>query len=136
MFIKGKHEDMSTILYSNSSAIGVEWIDNRTSLLDPVVCVCHRDSHLIAPSRYIIFLAVSWPPIRSSSFWLDHECFALGSRWCHPLMCDHHLILFLLAVCSAGCTPPKFFVSDLVHSGLSCSFSETPRLCCCRITQT
>ena len=22
--------------------------------------------------------------------------------------------------------------SDLVHSGLSCSFSETPHLCCCQ----
>ena len=46
------------------------------------------------------------------------------------LTCDHHLILFLFAVCCLLCwlhvySPPNFFVSDLVHSGLSCSFSET-----------
>ena len=75
---------LTYLLYSNSSAIGVEWIYNRTSLLHPVVDIGHRDSHLIVPSRYIIFPAVSWPSPRSSSFWLDHECFALGSRWCHP----------------------------------------------------
>ena len=46
------------------------------------------------------------------------------------LTCDHHLILF--AVCSAGYSTSNFFVSDLVHSGLSCSFSETPHLCCCQ----
>ena len=34
-----------------------EWIDNRTSLLAPVVHVCHRDSHLLVPSRYIILPA-------------------------------------------------------------------------------
>ena len=56
------------ILYMNSSVIGVEWIDNRTSLLHPVVYVCHRDSHLIVPSRYIILPAISWPSPRSSSF--------------------------------------------------------------------
>ena len=59
-------------------------LDNRTSLLDPVVHVCHRDSHLLVPSRYIIIQAISWPSPRSSSFWLDHEYFTLGSRWCHP----------------------------------------------------
>ena len=31
-----------TLLYSNSSAIGVEWIYNRTSVHHPVVDLCHR----------------------------------------------------------------------------------------------
>ena len=93
----------------------VEWIHNRTSLLDPVVDIYHRDSHLFVPSRYIVFPSISWPSPRSSSSWLYHECFALGSHWCHPFD-----------------APPNFFVSDLVHSGLSCSLSETPHLCCCQ----
>ena len=29
-------------------------------------------------------------------------------------------------------SPPNFFFPDLVHSGLSCSFSETSHLCCCQ----
>ena len=83
----GKLFHYLTLLYFtlvNSSAIGVEWIDNRTSLIDPVVHVCHRDSHLLVPSRYIILPAISWPSTQSSTFWLDHEGFALGRRWCHP----------------------------------------------------
>ena len=90
---------------------------------DPVVYICHRDSHLIVPYRCIICPAVSWPSPRSSSFWLDHECFTLGSRWCHPiLMCDHHLILFLLAVCSAGC----MFTRCLISSFLTLSILVFP----------
>ena len=38
---------------------------------DPVVYVCHRDSHLIVPSPYIIFPAISWPPLcRRPSGWI------------------------------------------------------------------
>ena len=123
------------LLYTNSSAIGVEWIEIRTSLLHPVVDIGHLDSHLLAPSRYIIYPAISWPSARSSSFWLDHECFTLGSQCCHP--CDVLPPTDLVLVCCLLCwlhvySPPNFFVSDLVHSGLSCSFSDPPHLCCCQ----
>ena len=38
----------------------------------------------------------------------------------------------VLGCCLRVYSAPNFFVSDLVHSGLSCSFSETPHLCCCQ----
>ena len=111
-------------------------VDNRTSLLHPVVYVCHRGSHLLVPSRYIIFPAISWPSPRSSSFWLDHECFALWSRWCHPFDVWPPPDLVLVCCCLLCWlhvySPPNFFVSDLVRSGLSCSFYETSHLCCCQ----
>ena len=49
------------------------------------------------------------------------------------LMCDHHLILFLFAVCSAGCMFTCRLISPFLILSipvLSCSFSETPHLCC------
>ena len=96
-----------------------------TSLLHPVVYICHRDSHLLVPSRYILLPAISWPSLRSSCFWLDHECFDLGSCWCHPF--DVSPPPDLVLVCCLLCglhvySPSNFFVSDLVCSGLSCSF--------------
>ena len=73
-----------TLLESNSSAIGVEWIHNRASPLHPVVDIGHRDSHLIVPSRYIIFPAVSWPSLgRRPSGWITSALLP-RSRWCHP----------------------------------------------------
>ena len=81
------------------------------------------------------FPAVSWPSPRSSSFWLDHECFTLGSRWCHPFDVwpppDRVLVGCLLCWLHVY-SPPNFFVSDLVHSSVSCMFSETPHLCYCQ----
>ena len=68
-----------------SSAIGVEWIYNRTSVVHPVVDLCHRDPHLIVLFWSIVFPAISWASPWWSSYWLDHECFSLGSCWCLPL---------------------------------------------------
>ena len=41
-----------TLLYSNSSANGIEY--NRMSVLHPVVDFCHRDPNIIVPFRYIV----------------------------------------------------------------------------------
>ena len=51
---------------------------------------------------------------RSSSFWLDHECFLWEAVGAILLMCDHHLILFLLAVCSAGCMFTRRLISSFL----------------------
>ena len=74
--------------------------------------VCHRDFHLLIPSRYIIFPAISWPSLRSSSFCMYHKCLLCGAVGAILLTCDHHLILFLFAVCSAGCMFTRRLISS------------------------
>ena len=70
--------------------------------------------HLGRPRPYIIFPAISWSSPRSSSFWLDHECFSLGTSWWILLMYDHHLILFLFAVCSDRCMFTRRLISSFL----------------------
>ena len=58
-----------------------------------------------------------------------------GERWCHPFdVCPPpDLVLVCCLLCWLNVySPPNLFVSDIVHSGLSCRFSETPLLCCCQ----
>ena len=51
------------------------------------------------------------------------------------LTCEHQLIFLVCCLLCwlHVCSPPHFFVSDLIHSGLSCSFSETPHIFCVNI---
>ena len=105
------------------------WVYNRTSVLHPVVDIGHRDPHLIVPFRNIVFPLISWPSPWSFSYRMDHECFSLGSCWCHPL----DLILVSCLFCWFHVyTRSNFFVSDIVQSVFSCSFSEIHHLCCCQ----
>ena len=83
----------------------------------------------------IVFSAISWPSLWSSSYWLDIECFTLWSCWCMPsswrvVITTWFCSCLLFALWLHVYSPPNFFVSDLAHSGISCSFSETPHLCC------
>ena len=82
--------------------------------LHPVVDIGHRDSHLIVPSRYIIFPEVSWPSPRSSSLWMDYECFDLGSRCVILLMCAKCQLPDLVLVCSAGCMFNRRLISSFL----------------------
>ena len=52
-----------TLLKTNSSAVGVEWIYNRASVLHPVVDFCHRDPNLLVPFRNIVLPAIPWPSL-------------------------------------------------------------------------
>ena len=103
-----------TLLYSNSSAIGVELVYDRTILLDPVVYICHRDSHLIVQSGTSSSQRFRGLPLdRRPSDWTT-SVLLWGAVVVILLMCDHHLILFLLAVCSAGCMFTRRLISSLL----------------------
>ena len=89
-------------------------IQSDVSPFNPVVYACHRDSHLIVPSRCIIFPAVSWPPLgRRPSGWITNALL-WGAVGAILLMGDHHLILFLLDVCSAGCMFTRRLISSFL----------------------
>ena len=61
---------IAVTLWSNSSAIGVEWIYNRTSVIHPVVEFGHRDPNLLVPlyclpSDFVVFPLVVFLPAGS-----------------------------------------------------------------------
>ena len=102
---------------------------NRTSLLHPVVYVCHRDSHRLVPSRYIVFPSISWPSPWSFSYWVDHPCFTLGSCSCHPLDVWPPPDV----VCSPGCMFTRHLISlFLISSILVFPAALNLDLCCCQ----
>ena len=104
-----------TLIYftiMNSSAMGIEWIHNRTYFLHPVVYFCDRDPHLIVPFRYIVFPAISWPSVfRFPAGWITSPLL-WGSCWCHPV--DMWPSPDLVLVCSAVC----IFILRLISSFL------------------
>ena len=71
---------------------------------------------------------------RPSSGWIT-SALLWGAVGAILLMFDHHLILFLLAVCFAGCMFTRRLISSfLILSILAfhAVFSETTHLCCCQ----
>ena len=87
---------------------------------DCIISVHHLPSDFVAFPSVVVLLdgsrvLCSGEPL-VPSFW------CVTTTWsCSCLLCWLHVY-----------SPPNFFVSDLVHSGLSCSFSETPHPCCCQ----
>ena len=101
----------------------------------PSCWLCHRGPNFLVQFWYIFFPVTLWPSPWSSSNWLDHEWFALGSCLCHFL--DMWPPLDLILVCCLFCwlhvyLPSNLFIPDLVHSGLFSSLSATTHFCCCQ----
>ena len=101
------------------------------SVFHPIVDFCYRDPNLFAPFWYIVFPAILWPSFgRLPTDWIT-SALLWGAVGAIQLTCDHH---FIFLVCCLFCwwhvySLSIFFIPDLTHSGLSCSFSETPHLC-------
>ena len=87
----------------------------------------NRDPNLLLPFRYVVLPAISWPSLWSCRYtvWMTSD---LPREAVGAIL----LVLFFLAVCSACYMSTRRLVSfflDLIHSGLSCSSSETLHLC-------
>ncbi len=83
----------------------------------------------------MVFPAISWPSPWSSSYWLDHEWFTLGSYWCtaHDVWPPPDLVLVCCLLCWLHAySPSNFFVPDLIHASFSCSFCVTDHIFCCQ----
>ena len=103
-------------------------VDNRSVVIRPVVGIFHWDSHLLVPFWFIVIPAICSASSLSSSYWLDHECFTLGSCLCHPLDVSVWPSPDISLSCQVLCRwhahmPSDLSIPGITHSGLSCSFS-------------
>ena len=94
-------QDLLYLLYSNSSAIGVEWIYNRASILLPVVDFCFRYLNLCVQFWIIFFPAILSPSHLSFSYWLYHECYSgellVPSSWCVTTTLSYSVLVLLVS---------------------------------------
>ena len=122
----------NSLLYSNSSAINVytsgflSFIQLLTSVIGIPIYLYHfgistQRCRCLPLGRFLL----------AASRVLNSGELLVPSSW--HVWPPPDLVLVCCLLCWLHVyLPSNFFVSDLVHSDLSCSFSQTPHLCCCQ----